>query len=169
MCIRDRLYAAGTTLQSILSAIIAISHKSATLHANNNPALTLDAPNQVFKLDLTAPGSYDNSVSGLVADNIQDAIDEVISNVSGLPAGSVGDFLIHNGTEFVPANRFVDDQLNESGSTLVMGQTPLPYAPFDLYRNGAIMILGEDYTRVGATVTLVAAANDETFKAIYYI
>jgi hypothetical protein len=76
---------------------------------------------------------------------------------------------MHNGAEFVPVTRFVDDQLNESGATLTMGQTPLTFAPFDLFRNGAIMIVGEDYTRVGVTVTLTAAAADETFKAIYYI
>lgn len=76
------------------------SHDAVTLAGGVNPALALSS--QELNLDLSASGSYDNAVSGLPADNIQGAIDDIVAMLEGnvvivgefdpnigLPAGAI--------------------------------------------------------------------------------
>lgn len=70
----------GSTSDSVQGAIdelFTLLHDAATLGASSNPALTLAG--QEFTLDLTAPGSYDNTTSGAAATDIQGAIDEALA------------------------------------------------------------------------------------------
>jgi hypothetical protein len=164
------LYAVGTPLPTILTAIVALSHPALTLAPANNPALTLNVGTQTIKLDLSAAGSYDNTASGLTATNIQDAIDELISTVSGLPTATIGDILIHNGTEFVRALRITGEYTDIIGASLPLPFPPLNFAPFDLFRNGVKQATPLDYTRVGNNITVTPAAiAEETFTVQYYL
>jgi hypothetical protein len=71
--VQDALY----ELQSNIEDAINLHHNALVLRPSQNPALLLSTPNQEIWLDLTVSGSYDNSSSGLVADDIQGAIDEI--------------------------------------------------------------------------------------------
>lgn len=57
----------------------AAGHPAASVDATSNAALSIVAATQVVKLDLTAAGSYDNVTSGLTADNVQGALDEIVT------------------------------------------------------------------------------------------
>lgn len=57
----------------------AAGHPAASVDATSNPALTIVGATQTAKLDLTAAGSYDNGTSGLTADDVQGALDEIVT------------------------------------------------------------------------------------------
>lgn len=57
----------------------AAGHPAASVDATSNAALSIVAATQVVKLDLTAASSYDNATSGLTADNVQGAMDEIVT------------------------------------------------------------------------------------------
>lgn len=166
------LYPQGTTLQTILAAIVSFGHPAATVPGSSNPALTVNTGTQVFNLDLTAPGSYDNTSSGLVADNVQDAIDELVSTATGLPSGNIGEILVHDGTTFVPTLPVEEEFTGLTGAVINLSNAPVTY-PVDLFtllRNGMEMSVPGDYTRVGQVVTLTSnAVAWEIFTAKYYI
>lgn len=56
------------------------THPAATVGAASNPALSIVTATQVLSLDLTAANSYNNTASGLTADSVQGAIDELAAN-----------------------------------------------------------------------------------------
>jgi hypothetical protein len=171
LTINSTLYPVGTSLQTVLAAIVAFSHPAATVAALSNPALTINTSTQVLDLDLSASGSYDNSSSGLTADNIQDAIDELVVAATGLPAATSGYILMHNGTEFVPVKEVSEDITGVTTATFNVANAPLafPPVPFVLLRNGIEISVPGDYTRTGQTVNLDSAAVAwEIFTATYY-
>lgn len=84
---QDALIAA---LEASVTALQAQVHDPASVDAGSNPALTLDAGTQVASLDLTTAGSYDNAASGLTADDIQGAIDE-LATVPTVGSFALGD------------------------------------------------------------------------------
>ena len=90
--VEGRLDIAETNITNLLAE----SHPAATVSATSNPALTIDTPTQVANLDLTTAGSYDNTTSGLIANNVQGAIDEINAKASikkwdGSPTGATLD------------------------------------------------------------------------------
>lgn len=166
------LYPIGTPLHTVISAIVVMSHPAASVSGGSNPALSIVGATQVLNLDLTEPGSYDNTVSGLTADNIQDAIDELNGIAAGLPSGNIGEILLHNGTTFVPALRVVDDITPFAGGSFLLANPPAAGSYVDIFRNGQLLTPGltVDYTRVGQLVNLTAPSDiEERFKAIYLI
>ena len=71
--------ATGGDVQAVIDeifTILASAHPEADVATGSNPALTVDVATQEFNLDMSATGSYDNTASGLTADNVQGAIDE---------------------------------------------------------------------------------------------
>jgi len=163
------LYPAGTILHTVLAAIVAISHPAASVNLLSNVALTVNVGSQVFNLDLSASGSYDNSLSGLAATSIQGAIDELKTLGSSLPTGTIGQILINNGTTYVPAARVTVTLVNQTTSNITLPTTPIAFAPFDFFRNGQLQIITTDFTRSGANISLtVGATTEETFTAVYY-
>ncbi len=174
LTINGVLYPIGTLLQTVLAAIVAISHTALTLDTGNNPALILNSGAQKIKLNLSQSGSYDNTISGLVSDNIKGAIDEVAAGSigSGLPAGTIGEVLIHNGTDFVSVLPVLEEITGITTAVINLANPPLafPVDPFTLHRGGFLMSSPGDYTRVAQVVTLASAAlAGEIFDCKYYI
>ena len=172
LTINSVLYPAGASLHTVLTAIVALGHPALSTHGGNNPALSLNSGTQVIRLDLTTSGSYDNTTSGLTADNIQDAIDEVSSVASGLPSGSIGDILMHDGTTFVPVQEVTEEITGITTATINLANPPLafPPRPFRLFRGGQLVSSPGDYTRIGQVITLTSAALAwEMFDAEYYV
>lgn len=171
LTVNSVVYPIGTSLHTVLTAMVAFSHPAATLGVGNNSALTLNVSTQSLVLDLGAAGSYDNSISGLVADNIQDAIDEVNLAASGLPSGTVGQILMHDGTNFVPVEEVREEFTGLTGAVINLTNPPLsfPPTPLELYRNGQLVDSPGDFTRVGQIITLTASALSwEIFTAKYF-
>ena len=74
-------------LVTAVGGIAGWAHDPASVAWGSNPALSKWAgTSQVFNLDLTEAGSYDNTTSWLTADNIQEAIDEVQANIPTVSA-----------------------------------------------------------------------------------
>lgn len=162
-------YPIGTTLQTVLNAIIALNHPAASVSGGSNPALSIVNATQVLNLNLSTPGSYNNTVSGLSANNIQSAIDEIVAGISSLPDGQSGSILIHNGIEYISCYRKEVILRNYNQVSFLLPETPLSFAPFEVFRNGLRLISPDDYTRSGTMVTLDSRADDETITAIYYL
>lgn len=161
-------YPAGTSLHTVLGAIVSINHAPASVAVGSNPALSANPATQVFNLNLSTPGSYDSSISGLTATSIKGAIDEIAANASAFPEGSAGDILIHSGVEFIPCEEVVDLFSGFSGVGLTLSSVPASFSRVSIYRNGILMMPPGDYTRTGAIVTLFRGATSETITAIYY-
>jgi hypothetical protein len=164
-------YPAGTSIEDIITALVALSHLEATVDGASNPALSVDVPTQVFTLDLTVSGSFDNGASGLSADNIQDAIDEIADLTASFTSpGSLGDFLIHNGTSFVKAQYIEETKTGLSSTIVTLATTPMTGAPFTLFRNGSRQVITDDFTRSGATLTLASSLiPSDKITATYYV
>jgi hypothetical protein len=136
------------------------------------------------QFDLGSDTSYDlyrRSTSGSLERIPLGSNGDVLSVVSGvpawapagsasLPAGSSGSILMHNGTAYTSVSRISETQTGITGATVTLASTPLSYAPVDVYRNGALQIVTDDYTRSGATLTMSPAlVATEKVTAIYYI
>lgn len=98
---------------------------------------------------------------------------EYVDNLlaSGLPSGTLGDILVHNGTGFVVASPVEETLSGITGSTVTIASTPLSYTKFELFKNGQRLITTDDYTRSGVTITIVGSPLISTDKitATYYI
>lgn len=163
------VYATGTTLQSILSAIIAFGHKAATLNAINNPALSLNVPNQVLKLDLTTAGSYNNTTSGLTANNIQAAIDEIVAEAVSLPSAFNGDVLVYHSGNWIASDIVREKLTGITGNIINLAVLPLPGSMFILFRNGVYQDDNDDYFRFGTVINVVInLIPTDKITAIYY-
>lgn len=162
-------YPQGTSLHTILQAMIAQNHPAASVSGGSNPALSIVNSTQVLHLNLNAPGSFNNTVSGLTATSIQGAIDELVTGISSLPPGQSGSILIHNGVEYVSCYRKEVIYRNYDQVSFLLPDTPLSFAPFEVYRNGQRLISPDDYTRSGTMVTLDSRADDETIAVVYYL
>lgn len=90
---------------------------------------------------------------------------------SGLPSGTIGDILVHDGTSFVVASPMEETISGITGTTVTLASSPLSYTKFELFRNGQRLIVTDDYTRSGATITIVGTSLISTDKitATYYI
>lgn len=92
------------------------------------------------------------------------------SGVAGLPAGTSGDLLVHNGSAYVSVSPLTETQTGVTGSTSSLASTPLAYTSFTLYRNGLYQVITDDFTRSGLTVTWVLPlVSTDKITAIYYI
>lgn len=90
---------------------------------------------------------------------------------SGLPSGTISDILVHDGTGFVVASPMEETISGITGSTVTLAASPLSYTKFELFRNGQRLIVTDDYTRSGATITIIGLPLISTDKitATYYI
>jgi hypothetical protein len=95
-------------------------------------------------------------------------VDALLS--TGLPSGTAGNILIHNGTNYVSATSIQELRTGLSGTVITLSNSPLTYAPFDIYRNGLRLVLDDDYTITGNQITFVVGfiAADK-FLLKYYI
>jgi hypothetical protein len=92
------------------------------------------------------------------------------SGSAGLPAGSTGDILVHNGSSYVSVSPITETQSGITGSTMSLATTPLAYTLFTLYRNGIYQVVTDDFTLSGMTITWVTAlVSSDKITAIYYI
>jgi hypothetical protein len=91
--------------------------------------------------------------------------------VSGsLPGGVSGDIAIHDGTGWASVSRTVETQTGISGTLVTLASTPLSYAPKDIYKNGLLQVVTDDYTMAGANVTFVnSLSSTDKVTAIYYL
>ena len=146
----DAANAALDALQATdIAALLALAHPPASIAPATNPALSLDTVNQVFNLDLTTPGSYDNTASGLTADNIQGALDELAT----LLAASALEIQDHNTT--VETNAI---KMNITGNTVQVSSI----APGELKISVDSGITGSyDNTTSGLLATSIQSAIDE--------
>lgn len=88
----------------------------------------------------------------------------------GLPAGSSGNFLIHNGTSYISASPITETQTGITGTSVTLASAPLTYAPFTLYRNGLYQVATDDYTVAGTSLSLTyALSSSDKITALYYI
>ena len=95
-------------------------------------------------------------------------VDMLISN--GLPSGQVGNILIHNGTNYISAISIQELKTGLSGTTITLSNVPLSYAPFDIYRNGLMLVLTDDYTIISNQITFnVGFVTTDKFLLKYYI
>lgn len=135
----------ATEVQGALNELFADSHVAVTVDPTSNVALTVDATTQVAKLDLEAAGSYDNATSGLTADSVQEAIDElavlaasgaVVKENFTATAGQVTFTLANSAVSLLVTTR---NGVNVDGFTVA--GTTVTYAPAS--NGGAAMVAGD--------------------------
>lgn len=109
------------------------------------------------KSEMAATTSFDNIASGMTATDVQGAIEELNTALGALPAAAV----YHRET---PAGAV--DGVN---SDYTLANTPAA-GTLQVYLNGQLQELTDDYTLVGAVITMVSAplAGDKV-RAIYYV
>ncbi len=88
----------------------------------------------------------------------------------GMPSGTLGKQLIHNGSSWVTFSEITEYRTNINNNVITLGTTPLNYGKFQAYRNGMLLTYGDDYTRSDAIFTLaVVPVTTDKFIFIYYI
>lgn len=80
-----------------------------------------------------------------------------IASSSSLPAGSLRSHLIHNGTTWVSCVAQKEFQSGITGNAMLLALTPKTFADVDIYKNGYLQLLDEDYTIVGPLVSFITA------------
>ena len=89
---------------------------------------------------------------------------------ASLPAGSMGDMLVHNGTSYVSLSPIVETQSGIVGTGITLAAAPLAYAPVTIYKNGQYLIVTDDYSFSGTALTMVdPLLSTDKITAIYYI
>lgn len=87
-----------------------------------------------------------------------------------LPGGTTGDILVHDGTDYQSVSRVVETQTGITGTAVTLTSTPLTYTEFTLYKNGLYQIVTDDFSRSGASITMVASLTTiDRITAIYYL
>jgi len=154
---------ATVTTQQLLDGLAATSHPAATAAAASNPALTLDPVTQVANLDLNAAGSYDNAGSGLSAESVQGALDEL---AACCPSDS----------QLIPAGAFVDPAHPTTAEVQAWSSANGPFGPntllvypgmgsfgdpdyvWEVDRSGGVINLADRACCPGATLEIPASA-----------
>lgn len=92
------------------------------------------------------------------------------TTAGSLPGGSAGAFLIYSGGSWVSGTYLREKQTGITGTNVNLASTPLADTPVQLYKNGILQELGDDYTILGTTITMVESLlTTDKISAIYYI
>ena len=77
-----------------------------------------------------------------------------------LPVGGIGKVLLHNGTSWVGVSVITETRTGITGINLVLANTPLSYGMLQVFKNGILQTIPDEYTIVADllvfTVNLVA-------------
>lgn len=120
------------------------------------------------KTETAATTAFNNVASGLTATDVQGAIDELDTAIDAVPAA------IAAAVAAIPAAKVYTRETPAGAVDGVNTDFTLTSAPsagtLQLYLNGQLQELTDDYTLVGAVATMVSAplASDKV-RAIYYV
>jgi hypothetical protein len=93
----------------------------------------------------------------------------VAGTVNSLPSGSIGDFLIHNGTTWTAHSYIVERQTAITGNNVVLGTTPINYPLPLVFLNGYLLTPVDDYTLLGSTLTFInTLVSTDKITILYY-
>jgi hypothetical protein len=94
----------------------------------------------------------------------------VASSIVTLPAGAMGEMMIHNGTSWISRQPVTETKTSITGTSFSIASTPVNYAPYTLYKNGVYQVLTDDYTFSGTSVTMVyPLVSTDKVTIIYFI
>jgi len=92
------------------------------------------------------------------------------TTAGSLPGGTAGSFLLYSGGSWVSGTYLREIQTGMTGTNVTLASTPLVDTPVQIYKNGLLQNVGDDYTIVGTTLTMVIAlVTTDKITAIYYI
>lgn len=158
----------------------ATNYVGVEINAPGHTALRTTAGNVRFDFGSDAEGDlfYRNSSGNLVRLPVGGPMEVLGSTgtvpawtttAGSLPGGSNGDVLMYVSGSWAAASPTIEKQTGITGTNITLGGTPLGSTLFILYRNGVYQDDVDDYSRVGTTITMVAAlVPTEKITAIYY-
>ena len=115
-------------------------------------------PGEDFSLDLS-----EDNVFFLIAPVGQSAIVKILEIASSASSGGGG------GLPGVMTQEIPSGLINDLNTTYTITTTPLGAGYFTLYLNGIYQRVGDDYTRVGTTITMIVApATNSSLDAVYW-
>lgn len=92
------------------------------------------------------------------------------TTAGSLPGGSAGSFLMYSGGSWVSGTYLREIQTGITGTNVTLASSPLVDTPVQIYKNGLLQNVGDDYAIVGTTLTMsVSLITSDKITAIYYI
>ena len=86
----------------------------------------------------------------------------------GLPTGTVGDILLHNGTTWESVSTVREDITGITNINITLASTPISHGRFEIYKNGILQTYTDDFTRSGTLVTFVVTLVSTDKVTVFY-
>jgi len=95
---------------------------------------------------------------------------EYVDGKFSLTGASIGSILVHNGTGYVSVSPIVETQSGISGTLVTLAATPCSFCSLNIFKNGQLLVVTDDYTISGSSLTLTTTLNSsDKITAQYYI